>query len=49
MILLSNIPLKQITDGQLWISHYPGKTGIKDRLFQAEIDLLELKKKKIEQ
>ena len=48
MILLSNIPLKQITDGQLWISHYPGKTGIKDRLFQAEIDLLELKKKKID-
>ena len=48
MILLSNIPLKQITDGQLWISHYPGRTGIKDRLFQAEIDLLELKKKKID-
>ena len=48
MILLSNIPLKQITDGQLWISHYPGKKGIKDRLFQAEIDLLELKKKKID-
>ena len=48
MILPSNIPLKRITAGQLWISHYPGKTGIKDRLFQAEIDLLELKKKKID-
>ena len=48
MIFLSNIPLKQITDGQLWISHYPGKTGIRDRLFQAKIDLLELKKKKID-
>ncbi len=48
MILLSNIPLKRITGGQLWISHYPGKAGIKDRLFQAEIDLLELKKKKID-
>ena len=48
MILPSNIPLNPITEGQLWVSHYPGKTGIKDRLFQAEIDLLELKKKKID-
>ncbi|MDC3107765.1 dual specificity protein phosphatase family protein [Paracoccaceae bacterium] len=48
MILLRNIPLNPIKDGQLWISHYPGKTEIKDRLFQAEIDLFELKKKKID-
>ena len=48
MILLSNIPLSPIKDGQLWISHYPGKTGKKDRLFQAKIDLFELKKKKID-
>ena len=48
MILPSNIPLNPITEGQLWVSHYPGKTGVGDKLFQAEIDLFELKKKKID-
>ena len=48
MISPSNIPLNRITGGQLWISHYPGKIGIKDTLVQAEIDLIELKKRKID-
>ena len=48
MISLNNIPLNPLTNGQLWISHYPGKTGKKDKLIQAEIDLLELKKKKVD-
>ena len=47
MIFSDNIPLNPLTKGQLWISHYPGKTGIKDKTIQAEMDLLELKKKKI--
>ena len=47
MISLNNIPLKPLQNGQLWISHYPGKTGIEDKTIQAEMDLLELKKKKI--
>ena len=46
MISLNNIPLKPLQNGQLWISHYPGKTGIEDKAIQAEMDLLELKKKK---
>ena len=44
----SNVPLKPLTKGQLWISHYPGKIGMEDKIIQAEIDLLELKKKKID-
>ena len=48
MISLSNVPLKPLTKGQLWISHYPGKIGMEDKIIQAEIDLLELKKKKID-
>ena len=48
MISLSNVPLKPLTKGQLWISHYPGKIGMEDKIIQAEIDLLELKKKNID-
>ena len=48
MISLSNIPLSSLSNGQLWISHYPGKTGLKDNLIQAEIDLFEFKRKKID-
>ena len=48
MISLNKIPLNPLTKGQLWISHYPGKTGTKDKLNQAEIDLFELKKIKID-
>ena len=48
MISLNNIPLNPLTNGQLWISHYPGKTGVKDKLIQAEMDLFDLKKKKID-
>jgi len=43
-----NIPLNPLTKGQLWISHYPGKIGIGDKAIQTEIDLLELKKRKID-
>ena len=48
MISLDNIPLRPLTKGQLWISHYPGKRGIKNKILQAEKDLLELKKRKID-
>ena len=48
MISLSNVPLKPLTKGQLWISHYPGKIGMEDKIIQVEMDLLELKKKKID-
>ena len=48
MISLSNVPLKSLTKGQLWISHYPGKIGMENKIIQAEMDLLELKKKKID-
>ena len=48
MISLNNIPLNPLTKGQLWISHCPGKTGLKDKLIQAETDLFELKKIKID-
>tara|TARA_Y100000991_G_scaffold214992_1_gene204109 strand:- start:276 stop:779 length:504 start_codon:yes stop_codon:yes gene_type:complete len=48
VISLNNIPLNPLTNGQLWISHYPGKTGVKDKLIQAEMDLFDLKKKKID-
>ena len=48
MISLSYIPLKPLTKGQLWISHYPGKIGVEDKIIQAEIDLSELKRKKID-
>ena len=48
VISLSNIPLEPLKKGQLWISHYPGKIGIEDKIIQAEIDLSELKKKKID-
>ena len=48
MISLDNIPLSPLTKGQLWISHYPGKRGIKNKILQAEKDLLELKKRKID-
>ena len=48
MISLDNIPLNSLSKGQLWISHYPGKQGIGDRAIQAERDLLELKKRKID-
>ena len=48
MISLSNVPLKPLTKGQLWISHYPGKIGMEDKIIQAEMDLLELKKKNID-
>ena len=48
MISLSNVPLKPIAKGQLWISHYPGKIGMEDKIIQAEMDLLELKKKNID-
>tara|TARA_E500000331_G_scaffold38527_1_gene32013 strand:- start:144 stop:623 length:480 start_codon:yes stop_codon:yes gene_type:complete len=48
VISLSNVPLKPLTKGQLWISHYPGKIGMEDKIIQAEMDLLELKKKKID-
>jgi len=48
VISLSNVPLKPLTKGQLWISHYPGKIGMEDKIIQAEIDLLELKKKNID-
>ena len=48
MIFLVNIPLNPLTKGQLWISHYPGKRDIGNKAIQAEIDLLELKKRKID-
>ena len=48
MISLSNIPLEPLTKGQLWISHYPGKIGIEDKIIQAEIDLSEFKKNRID-
>ncbi len=48
MISLNNIPLNPLTNGKLWISHYPGKKGVKDKLIQAEMDLFDLKKKKID-
>ncbi len=48
MIVPDNIPLNPLTKGQLWISHYPGKRGIDNKAVQAEIDLLELKKRKID-
>ena len=48
MIFPDNIPLNPLTKGQLWISHYPGKRGIKNKTMQAERDLLELKKRKID-
>ena len=48
MISLSIIPLEPLTKGQLWISHYPGKIGVENKIIQAEIDLLEFKKKKID-
>jgi protein-tyrosine phosphatase len=43
-----NIPLNPLTKGQLWISHYPGKRGIGNKVVQAEMDLLELKNRKID-
>ena len=46
MIFPDNIPLNPLTKGQLWISHYPGKRDIGNKAIQAEMDLLELKKKK---
>ena len=48
MISLDNIPLDPLSKGHLWISHYPGKRGIKNKTLQAEKDLLELKKRKID-
>ena len=48
MILPDNIPLNPLKNGQLWISHYPGKKGIENKAIQAEMDLLELKKRKID-
>lgn len=48
MISLSNIPLEPLTKGQLWISHYPGKIGMEDKIIQAEVDLSEFKKKRID-
>ena len=48
MIFPDNIPLNPLKNGQLWISHYPGKRGIENKAVQAEIDLLELKKRKID-
>ncbi len=48
MIYPDNIPLNPLTRGQLWISHSPGKRGIRNKAIQAEIDLLELKKIKID-
>ena len=48
MISLDNIPLNPLSKGQLWMSHYPGKRGIKNKTMQAERDLLELKKRKID-
>ena len=48
MISLDNIPLNPLSKGQLWMSHYPGKRGIKNKTIQAERDLLELKKRKID-
>ena len=48
MIFPDNIPLNPLTKGQLWISHYPGKRDIGNKAIQAEMDLLELKKRKID-
>ena len=48
MISLDNIPLNPLSNGQLWISHCPGKSGIENKTIQAERDLLELKKRKID-
>ena len=48
MIFPDNIPLNPLKNGQLWISHYPGKRGIENKAIQAEMDLLELKKRKID-
>ena len=48
MISPDNIPLNPLKNGQLWISHYPGKRGIENKAIQAEMDLLELKKRKID-
>ena len=48
MISPDNIPLNPLTKGQLWISHYPGKIDIGNKAIQAEMDLLELKKRKID-
>ena len=48
MIFPDNIPLNPLTKGQLWISHSPGKKGIGNKAVQAEMDLLELKKRKID-
>jgi len=48
VIFPDNIPLNPLKNGQLWISHYPGKRGIENKAVQAEIDLLELKKRKID-
>ncbi len=48
MISPDNIPLNPLKNGQLWISHYPGKKGIENKAIQAEVDLLELKKRKID-
>ena len=48
MIFPDNIPLNPLTKGQLWISHYPGKRDIGNKAIQAETDLLELKKRKID-
>jgi protein tyrosine phosphatase len=48
VIFPDNIPLNPLKNGQLWISHYPGKRGIENKAIQAEMDLLELKKRKID-
>ena len=48
MIFPDNIPLNPLTKGQLWISHYPGKRDIGNKAIQTEMDLLELKKRKID-
>ena len=48
MIFPDNIPLNPLKNGQLWISHYPGKRDIENKAIQAEMDLLELKKRKID-
>ena len=48
MIFPDNIPLNPLKNGQLWISHYPGKRGIENKAIQAEMDLLELKNRKID-
>ena len=48
MIFPDNIPLNPLTKGQLWISHSPGKRDLGNKAIQADMDLLELKKRKID-